>query len=155
MLCIPVIAIYASFGDGSVGVLTAITIILRCRIVIIAYDSQKFWNWKFSSIKSQLLYFVGNSNNSSVYPLVIAAQPTEPNQFALGLTDGAVRVLEPLESEGKWGTLPPFDNGAGPSIAAGQGSSDQLTSVHMAHLHCPCFLTTNKSACHRCFSNVG
>ncbi|PIA42394.1 hypothetical protein AQUCO_02000089v1 [Aquilegia coerulea] len=103
-------SIYASFGDGSVGVLSATTLRLRCRINPTAYLP--------SSI---------NSNNSRVYPLVIAAHPTEPNQFALGLTDGGVHVLEPLESEGKWGTLPPSDNGAGPSIATGQGSSEQLT----------------------------
>ncbi|KAF9615189.1 hypothetical protein IFM89_022451 [Coptis chinensis] len=103
-------SIYASFGDGSVGVLTAITLRLRCRIHPTAY------------IPSNI-----SSNNSRVYPLVIAAHPTEPNQFALGLTDGAVHVLEPLESEGKWGSLPPSDNGAGSSIAAGQGSSDQPT----------------------------
>lgn len=52
---------------------------------------------------------------------MIAAHPSDPNQFALGLSDGSVIVLEPLESEGKWGTLPPTENGAGPSAA----SSDQ------------------------------
>ena len=43
---------------------------------------------------------------SSVYPLVVAAHPLEPNQFSLGLTDGGVQVVEPLESEGKWGSSP-------------------------------------------------
>jgi len=33
--------------------------------------------------------------------------PLEPNQFAMGLSDGAVQVLEPLEAEGAWGTAPP------------------------------------------------
>ncbi|KAJ9559746.1 hypothetical protein OSB04_004906, partial [Centaurea solstitialis] len=32
--------------------------------------------------------------------------PQEPNQFALGLSDGVVHVFEPLESEGKWGVPP-------------------------------------------------
>lgn len=50
-----------------------------------------------------------------MYPLVITAHPTKPNQFALGLTDGGVQVVEPLEAEGKWGTEPPQENGAGPS----------------------------------------
>ncbi|KAF9614209.1 hypothetical protein IFM89_016002 [Coptis chinensis] len=96
---------------------------------IAIYEASKLECLKqtFSLIKSQFLYHVGSSNNSRMYPLVIAAHPTEPNQFALGLTDGAVHVLEPLESEGKWGSLPPSDNGAGSSIAAGQGSSDQPT----------------------------
>lgn len=57
--------------------------------------------------------------------MVIAAHPSEPNQFALGLTDGGVYVLEPLESDGKWGTAPPVENGAGPSTAAGAPSTDQ------------------------------
>lgn len=59
-----------------------------------------------------------------MHPLVIAAHPSDPNQFALGLSDGAVIVLEPLESEGKWGTLPPAENGAGPSTS-GAANSDQ------------------------------
>ena len=48
--------------------------------------------------------------SSNVYPLVVAAHPSEPNQFALGLIDGSVHVLEPLESEGKWGATPPTEN---------------------------------------------
>ncbi|KAG6739989.1 hypothetical protein POTOM_057622 [Populus tomentosa] len=60
-----------------------------------------------------------------VYPLVIAAHPSEPDQFALGLTDGGIHVLEPLESEGKWGTSPPVENGAGPSTASGAAGSEQ------------------------------
>lgn len=70
---------------------------------------------------------------STVYPLVIAAHPAEPNQFALGLSDGGVQVIEPLESEGKWGTGPPADNGtvngqaSGPlsGPASGNQGSDQ------------------------------
>ena len=58
-----------------------------------------------------------------MYPLVIATHPTEANQFALGLTDGGVHVLEPLESEGKWGTPPPTENGAGPSAATGAAAA--------------------------------
>lgn len=64
-------------------------------------------------------------NSLRVYPLVIAAHPSEPNQFALGLTDGGVHILEPLESEGKWGTSPPTENGAGPSTTSGAAGSDQ------------------------------
>ncbi|XP_022946241.1 topless-related protein 4-like isoform X1 [Cucurbita moschata] len=92
-------SIYVSFEDGSVGVLTASTLRLRCRINPNAYLS---------------------SNPSlRLHPLVIAAHPSEPNQFALGLSDGGVIVLEPSESEGKWGTSPPVENGAGPITASG------------------------------------
>ncbi|MFS7895927.1 putative transcription factor WD40-like family [Helianthus anomalus] len=97
-------SIYASFEDGSVGILTASTLRLRCRIGSSSYLS--------------------TNPTSRVYPLVIAAHPTEANQFALGLTDGGVIVLEPLESEGKWGTSPPLENGAGPSgLTAGATST--------------------------------
>ncbi|KAF6158223.1 hypothetical protein GIB67_015017 [Kingdonia uniflora] len=100
-------SIYASFSDGSVGVFTSTTLRLRCRVNPTAYISSN----------------LSSSNNSRVYPLVIAAHPSEPNQFALGLTDGGVHVLEPLESEGRWGTTPPPENGA-----SGQaGGSDQIT----------------------------
>lgn len=58
-----------------------------------------------------------------MYPLVIAAHPSEPNQFALGLTDGGVCIIEPLESEGKWGGSPVVEGGVGPSAAAGGGSA--------------------------------
>lgn len=51
-----------------------------------------------------------------VYPLVIAAHPQEPNQFAVGLTDGDIHVFEPLESEGKWGAPPPVENGSASSM---------------------------------------
>ncbi|KAI3844774.1 hypothetical protein MKX03_003418 [Papaver bracteatum] len=101
-------SIYASFGYGSVGVFTSTTLVLRCRINPTAYLSPNV--------------------SSRVHPLVIAAHPSEPNQIALGLSDGGVYVVEPLESEGKWGTVPPPENGAGPSITSGQaaGGSDQL-----------------------------
>ncbi|WJX90333.1 Topless-related protein 4 [Trifolium repens] len=98
-------SIYVSFEDGSVGVLTASTLRLRCRI-------------------NQTAYLHPNPS-LRVYPLVIAAHPSESNQFALGLTDGGVHVLEPLESEGRWGSPPPTENGAGPSTPSGASVSEQ------------------------------
>jgi len=83
--------IYASFFDGAVGVFHAVSLRLLCRISPSSYLSSNV--------------------SSGVYPLVIAAHPSEPNQFALGLSDGGVQVLEPLESEGKWGIGPPVENG--------------------------------------------
>ncbi|XP_008456943.1 topless-related protein 4-like isoform X1 [Cucumis melo] len=99
-------SIYVSFEDGSVGVLTASTLRLRCRI-------------------NPNAYLPSNPSSLRVHPLVIAAHPSEPNQFALGLSDGGVHVLEPSESEGKWGTSPPVENGAGPSTATGAAGPDQ------------------------------
>ncbi|KAJ8751748.1 hypothetical protein K2173_025928 [Erythroxylum novogranatense] len=87
--------IYASFLDGSLRVYGALTLQIRCQINPNTY------------LPADL--------SSSVYPLVVAAHPQEANQFAVGLTDGAVYVLEPLESEGKWGVPPPAENGAATS----------------------------------------
>lgn len=98
-------SIFASFEDGSVTVLTASTLRLRCRISSTAY--------------------LPPSPSPRVHPLVVAAHPSEPNQFALGLTDGGVHVLEPLEAEGRWGTTPPLENGVGPSINPVAAGSDQ------------------------------
>lgn len=56
------------------------------------------------------LFFILQFDSNKAYPLVIAAHPSEENQFALGLIDGAVHVLEPSESEDQWGTTPPVDN---------------------------------------------
>ena len=69
-------------------------------------------------------FFFFDVNSLRVFPLVIAAHPSDPNQFALGLTDGGVHILEPLESEGKWGTSPPVENGAGPSTTSGAPGSE-------------------------------
>ena len=72
-----------------------------------------------------------DSSNPPVHPLVIAAHPHEPNQFAVGLSDGSVKVLEPSESEGKWGTPAPADNGipngkTPASSAASNPAADQI-----------------------------
>ncbi|KAK8602143.1 hypothetical protein V6N13_058201 [Hibiscus sabdariffa] len=97
--------IYVSFEDGGVGVLTASTLRLRCRISPAAY--------------------LPPNPSLRVYPLVIATHPSDPNQFALGLTDGGVQIVEPSESEGKWGTSPPAENGAaGPSTTSGATGSE-------------------------------
>lgn len=75
-----------------------------------------------------LVFFLTNSSfvaSSRVYPAVVAAHPTEANQFAVGLSDGGVHVLEPSESEGRWGTAPPLENGAGPSASSAAGSDQQ------------------------------
>jgi len=86
------VLVYASFCDGAVGVFDAESLRPHCRIAPSAY-----------------LPSVMNSSNA--YPLVVASHPSEPNQFALGMTDGGVYVIEPSESEGKWGVGPPPDNG--------------------------------------------
>ncbi|CAN7005139.1 unnamed protein product [Brassica rapa subsp. trilocularis] len=78
-------SIFVSFEDGTVNVLTASNLRLRCRINPTAYLP----------------------SNPSLRVLVIAAHPSESDQFAVGLSNGHVCVVEPSESEGRWGTSPP------------------------------------------------
>lgn len=40
-----------------------------------------------------------------MYPVVIVPHPQEPNQVAVGLTDGSVKIIEPLEPQGDYGIL--------------------------------------------------
>ncbi|XP_059644318.1 protein TOPLESS isoform X2 [Cornus florida] len=102
--------VYASFLDASVCVFTAANLRLRCRI-------------------NPSTYLSSSVSHSNVHPLVIAAHPQEPNQFALGLSDGGVHVFEPLETEGKWGLPAPVENGSASSVpnttAVGASGSDQ------------------------------
>ena len=98
-------SIYAAFDDGSVSILTATTLQLKCRIGPNSY--------------------LPSNPSSRVYPATVAAHPSEPNQFAVGLTDGGVHVIEPPGPEGKWGISAPPENGAGPSVSSAPGSDQQ------------------------------
>ncbi|KAL0784144.1 hypothetical protein Bca101_000389 [Brassica carinata] len=80
-------SIFVSSEDGTVYVFTASNLRLRCRINPTAY--------------------LPSDPSSRVYPLVIAAHPSESNQFGVGLSNGHVYAVEPSESEGTWGTSPP------------------------------------------------
>ncbi|KAL8123045.1 hypothetical protein AgCh_011138 [Apium graveolens] len=82
-------SVYAAFESGIIVVFTA-ALTIKCQINPEAYLT--------ASPSLQL-------NSSRVYPLVIAAHPNDPNQFALGLSDGGVQVLEPPESDGRWGVI--------------------------------------------------
>ncbi|XP_019422811.1 PREDICTED: topless-related protein 3-like [Lupinus angustifolius] len=99
--------IYATFCDGNTGVFDADSLRLRCRIALSTYLSAAALN-----------------GNQGVYPVVAACHPLDPHQFAIGLTDGSVKVMEPIETEGKWGTNPPLDNGIG------RTASSSTTSNH-------------------------
>ncbi|KAJ1699335.1 hypothetical protein LUZ63_007847 [Rhynchospora breviuscula] len=107
--------VFASFCDGNIGVFDAENLRLRCRIAPSAYASAPV------------------NSNAPVYPNVLAAHPQEPTQFAIGLTDGVVKVVEPLESDKKWGPSLPIENGVSngrqmpPVAAAGTSQpSDQI-----------------------------
>nr|GMC86864.1 topless-related protein 3-like isoform X2 [Ipomoea batatas] len=96
--------VYASFIDGNIGVLDADNLTLRCRIAPSAYLSQPILN-----------------SEGIVYAVAIAAHPQAPNQLAIGLTDGSIKVIEPLEPEGEWGMSPPIDT----EILNGTGEAEQ------------------------------
>ncbi|XP_009395446.2 protein TOPLESS-RELATED PROTEIN 2 isoform X1 [Musa acuminata AAA Group] len=102
--------VYAGFCDGAVGVFEADSLKLRCRIALTAYIS--------SSI----------SSSGPVYPMVIAAHPSEPNQIALGMSDGAVHVVEPSDVDSKWGAAPPQENGSLLRITSNPASSNSQAS---------------------------
>ncbi|KAE8685551.1 Topless-related protein 2 [Hibiscus syriacus] len=85
--------VFATFTDGNIGVFDADSLRLGCRIAPSAYISP------------------ASSNSQTVHPLVVAAHPQEANQIAVGLTNGAVKVIEPSEAERKWGLHVPVDNG--------------------------------------------
>ncbi|MFS7928068.1 putative transcription factor WD40-like family [Helianthus anomalus] len=100
--------LFTGFSDGAVGVFDAESLRLRCRIAPSAYIS--------SSI---------SSSNSTAYPMVIAAHPSDPNQVALGMSDGSVHVIEPTDADPKWGDSPPQGNG---TLASSNPSSSALNS---------------------------
>ncbi|XP_028105469.1 protein TOPLESS-RELATED PROTEIN 2-like isoform X3 [Camellia sinensis] len=102
--------IFTGFCDGAIGVFDADSLRLRCRIAPSAYIS--------SSIAS----------NGSSFPVVIAAHPSEPNQIALGMSDGAVHVIEPSDAEPKWGSSVPQENGALPSVASNSALNNSQPS---------------------------
>ncbi|XP_061376425.1 topless-related protein 1-like [Gastrolobium bilobum] len=72
--------VYATFVDGTLAIFDALKFQMHCRV----------HPYTFLSPYSSL----------SVYPISIAAHPQKPSQFAVGLTDGSVYVLEPREPDG-------------------------------------------------------
>lgn len=101
--------VFATFCDGNIGVFDAESLRLRCRVAPSTYLDQAVLN-----------------GSPAAYPLTIAAHPQEPNQCAVGLLDGSVKLIEPLQSEGRWGVSPPADNGT----TNGRTGSSSTTSNH-------------------------
>ncbi|XP_066363915.1 putative disease resistance RPP13-like protein 3 [Miscanthus floridulus] len=74
--------VYAGFRDGAIGIFDAESLTLKCRIAPSAY------------IPSSI-----SRDGETVYPTVVATHPWKPNQIAVGMSDGAVLVLEPLDTD--------------------------------------------------------
>ena len=67
-----------------------------------------FFNTNHPYEYTSFLVVVGSRNE--VYPVVVAAHPKNPNQFAVGLSNGGIHIFEPLESVRKWtASLPVVD----------------------------------------------
>ncbi|KAI3929810.1 hypothetical protein MKX01_025978 [Papaver californicum] len=86
--------VFASFHDATILVFNVVNLQPLCRIQPSAY-------------------LPAISSNLGVYPIVIDAHPTK-NQFALGLSDGGVYVIEPLNSCGT-SVVPAVNNVSDPS----------------------------------------
>ncbi|KAF3447082.1 hypothetical protein FNV43_RR12262 [Rhamnella rubrinervis] len=89
--------VFASFFDGIIRIFGASNLQIQCQI-------------------NPTAYLPTDVSSCAVYPVVVAAHPQYPNQFAMGLTDGGVLVFEPLEPDSKWGMPPPVENGLPISI---------------------------------------
>ncbi|GMI88751.1 WUS-INTERACTING PROTEIN 1, TOPLESS [Hibiscus trionum] len=100
--------VYTGFCDGAVAVFDSDNLRLRCRIAPSAY------------IPSLSV----SGSNGAAYAVVIAAHPSEPNQIALGMSDGAVHVVEPSQ-----------DNGSG-SHNPSSSSNPSLTGKQPTELPC-------------------
>ncbi|KAL0348057.1 UNVERIFIED_CONTAM: Topless-related protein 3 [Sesamum angustifolium] len=138
--------VFASFCDGNIGIFDADTLRLRCRVAPSAYLSQAVLNGVKTSQHVYLENFYPNRldafclkdflkfsshhglkfSKPSCIPGGCGSTPQEPNQCAVGLTDGSVKVIEPTESESKWGVSPPADNG----LLNGRPGSSSTASNH-------------------------
>ncbi|KAM7492938.1 hypothetical protein LguiB_027547 [Lonicera macranthoides] len=63
----------------------------------------------------QLAIYKATNLDCDNQPTSIAANPEEVNQFAVGMSDGKVFILEPCESNGQWGVPPPVRHHASTS----------------------------------------
>lgn len=100
--------VYAAFTDGSIGVFDSDSLRLRCRIASSAYLHQS------------------SSISQNIYPFVVAAHPQEPNQFAVGMSDGSIKVIEPIEPNGRWGVSASVDNRTTSPSITNNSNSEQL-----------------------------
>ncbi|MFS7928734.1 putative Topless family protein [Helianthus anomalus] len=72
--------------------------------------------------------FCFGSNNNIAYPLVIAAHPYDCNQFALGMSDGSVHVIEFGDADAKSGSSATQEIG---TLASSNASNLSLNSQQL------------------------
>jgi len=107
--------VYAGFRDGAIGIFEAESLTLQCWIAPSAYVPSSISRYvefqavsvffclsgTFNSGDKRLVFIASlvSSVGETVYPMVIATHPWKPNQIAVGMSDGAVYVLEPLDTD--------------------------------------------------------
>ncbi|KAJ0858944.1 putative transcription factor WD40-like family [Helianthus annuus] len=106
--------IFTGFSDGALGVFDAESLSLRFHVSPSAYISPSV-----------------SSSNNTAYPLVIAAHPYDCNQFALGMSDGSVQVIEFGDADPKSGSSAPqeIDTLASSNASNLSLNSQQLETV--------------------------
>ncbi|MED6171821.1 hypothetical protein PIB30_044375 [Stylosanthes scabra] len=72
--------VYAAFTDGNIVIFNAATLVMRCRIAPSVY-----------LLSNNLLH------SQNVHAVSVVANPQVPDQFAVGLSNGAVKVIEPKD----------------------------------------------------------
>ncbi|KAJ0715915.1 putative transcription factor WD40-like family [Helianthus annuus] len=103
--------IFTGFSDGALGVFDAESLSLRFHVSPSAYISPSV-----------------SSSNNTAYPLVIAAHPYDCNQFALGMSDGSVHVIELGDADPKSGSSAPQEIG---TLASSNASNLSLNSQQL------------------------
>ena len=106
--------VYAGFRDGAIGIFEAESLTLQCWIAPSAYVPSSISRYvefqavsvfclsgTFNSGNKRLVFVASlvSSGGETVYPTVVATHPWKPNQIAVGMSDGAVYVLEPLDTD--------------------------------------------------------
>ncbi|CAK9174448.1 unnamed protein product, partial [Ilex paraguariensis] len=125
--------VFSGFRDGAIGIFDADSLRLRCRVAASAYISSSVaryakvpWVFGTSMVRAcHLFQGLVETNCGTAFPVVIAAHPSDPNQFALGMSDGAVHVIEPSDAEPKWGGSAPQENGTLPSVPSNSALNSQ------------------------------
>lgn len=83
--------VLTSFVDGTLSILEASNLEVQCQIL-------------------STTYLPPTTSSLHVYPCAITAHPLKPTQFAVGLTNGEVYVIEPNEPGDTWAVPPPDES---------------------------------------------
>lgn len=100
--------VFTSFVDGTLSIHEASNLEVQCRILSTAY--------------------LPPTTSLHVYPHAITAHPLKPTQFAVGLTNGEVYVIEPNEPGDTWAVLPPDESVSDQPTSTSEGDYGWLNT---------------------------